>query len=79
MIRADEVSLSRAAAASSVRNQFQGRITEVAPAGAITRVTVDVSGIPLVAAVTTRSVQELQLTPGVDVVAAFKATAVHLC
>jgi molybdopterin-binding protein len=79
VIRADEVSLSRAAAASSVRNQFHGRITEIAPAGAITRVTVDVSGLPLVAAVTTRSVQELQLTPGVDVVAAFKATAVHLC
>jgi molybdate/tungstate transport system ATP-binding protein len=79
VIRADEVSLSRAAASSSVRNQFRGRVTDVAPAGAITRVTVDVNGIPIIAAVTTRSAQELELAPGVEVFAAFKATAVHLC
>jgi molybdate transport system ATP-binding protein len=79
VIRADDVSLSRTAASSSVRNQFRGRVTEVAPAGAITRVTIDVSGLPLVAAVTTRSAQELQLAPGADIYAAFKATAVHLC
>jgi molybdate/tungstate transport system ATP-binding protein len=79
VIRADEVSLSRVAGASSVRNQFRGRVVDIAPAGAITRVTVDVSGLPLVAAVTTRSAQELQLSPGVEVFAAFKATAVHLC
>lgn len=79
VIRADDISLSRSASASSVRNQFRGRVTEVAPAGAITRVTVDVSGLALVAAVTTRSAQELQLAPGVEVYAAFKATAVHLC
>ena len=79
VIRADDVSLSRTAGSSSVRNQFRGRVTEIAPAGAITRVTIDVSGLPLVAAVTTRSAQELQLAPGVDVYAAFKATAVHLC
>ena len=79
MIRADDISLSRVAGASSVRNQFRGVVTELAPAGAITRVTVDVRGLPLVAAVTTRSAQELQLEPGVEVFAAFKATAVHLC
>lgn len=79
VIRADDVSLSRSAGASSVRNQFRGIVTELAPAGAITRVTVDVSGVPLVAAVTTRSAQELQLAPGAEVFAAFKATAVHLC
>lgn len=79
VIRADDVSLSRTASASSVRNQFRGTVVELAPAGAITRVTVDVSGISLVAAVTTRSAQELQLAPGVEVFAAFKATAVHLC
>ena len=79
VIRADDVSLSRVAGSSSVRNQFQGRVTEIAPAGAITRVTLDVNGLPLVAAVTTRSAQELQLAVGVEVFAAFKATAVHLC
>jgi molybdopterin-binding protein len=79
VIRADDISLSRTAGASSVRNQFRATVVELAPAGAITRVTVDVSGIALIAAVTTRSAQELQLAPGVEVFAAFKATAVHLC
>ena len=79
VIRADDISLARTASSSSVRNQFRGRVMEMAPAGAITRVTVDVSGIPLVAAVTTRSAQELELAPGADVFVAFKATAVHLC
>jgi molybdopterin-binding protein len=54
-------------------------VSEIAPAGAVTRVTVNVSGTPIVAAVTTRSVEELGLAPGRDVVVAFKATAVHLC
>jgi len=79
VIRADDIALSRTAAASSVRNQFRGVVTEIAAAGAITRVTVDLGGISLVAAVTTRAVQELQIAPGVEVFAAFKATAVHLC
>lgn len=79
VIRADDISLSRSASSSSVRNQFRGRVAELSPAGAITRVTVDVSGVSILAAVTTRSAQELQLAPGVEVYAAFKATAVHLC
>ena len=79
VIRADDVMLSRVAGASSVRNQFRAVVTDIAPAGAITRVTVDISGLPLIAAVTTRSAQELQLAQGAEVYAAFKATAVHLC
>jgi molybdate transport system ATP-binding protein len=79
VIRAEEISLSVDASPSSVRNQFRGTVTELIPAGAITRVTIDASGTPLVAAVTTRSVRELLLSPGVDVIAGFKATAVHLC
>ncbi len=42
VIHADDVSLSRVAGSSSVRNQFRGRVVELAPAGAITRVTLDV-------------------------------------
>lgn len=79
VIRADDISLSRVAGSSSVRNQFRGTVVDLAPAGAITRVRIDVSGMPLVAAVTTRSAQELQLAAGVEVYAGFKATAVHLC
>lgn len=79
VIRAEEVAISTEPSASSIRNQFRGQVSEIAPAGAITRVTVNVSGTPIVAALTTRSVEELGLAPGRDVVVAFKATAVHLC
>lgn len=85
VIRAEEIALSlepgagAGAGASSIRNQFSGIVTDLAPAGAITRVTVDVQGTPLVAAVTSRSAQELGLESGQRIVAAFKATAVHIC
>jgi len=79
VIRAEEISLSVDASPSSMRNQFRGEVVELIPAGALTRVTIDASGTLLVATVTTRSVQELALVPGKSVVAAFKATSVHLC
>jgi molybdopterin-binding protein len=79
VIRAEEVAISTETSSSSIRNQFRGRVTEIAPAGAVTRVTVDASGTPIVAAITSRSVDELGLALGRDVVVAFKATAVHLC
>ncbi|HXT14746.1 MAG TPA: ABC transporter ATP-binding protein [Gemmatimonadaceae bacterium] len=79
VIRAEEVSLSAEPSMSSVQNQFRGRIVEIVPAGALSRVTVDASGTPIVAAVTARSVRELALEVGSEIVAGFKATAVHLC
>jgi molybdopterin-binding protein len=79
VIRAEEIALSTELATSSIRNQCRGRIVEIVPAGPITRVTIDASGVPLVATVTARSARELSLAPGVEVVAAFKATAIHLC
>jgi molybdate transport system regulatory protein len=55
-------------------------VAEVVVLRALTRVTVDIGGeSPLVAAVTTRSARELSLEPGSEVVASFKAMAVHLC
>ena len=79
VLRAEEVVLSREAHSSSARNQFVGTISELATLGALTRVTVDVQGTPLVAALTTRSARELALAPGTSVVASFKAMAVYLC
>ncbi|HET7456656.1 MAG TPA: ATP-binding cassette domain-containing protein [Gemmatimonadaceae bacterium] len=87
VLRAEEVLLSVGddpsdaprQATTSARNRFRGRVSEVATLGALTRVTVDVAGTPLVAALTTRSAQELAIAPGVDVIASFKAMAVHLC
>lgn len=80
VIRAEEVVLSHEMPSStSVRNHFAGRVTEVATLGALTRVTLDVDGVPLVASLTTRSAKELALEPGARAYASFKAMAVHLC
>jgi molybdopterin-binding protein len=79
VIRAEEVSLARSAPSTSARNVFRGRILELHTLGALARVTLDVSGVPLVAALTSRSAQELALREGEEVWASFKAMAVHLC
>jgi len=79
VVRAEEISISVELSTSSVQNQFRGSVVEIAPAGAVSRVTVDASGTSIVAAVTARSVRELGLAPGKEVVVGFKATAVHLC
>lgn len=79
VVRAEEVVLSLAPQSTSARNLFRGRVLEVAALGAVARVTLDVDGTPLVAAVTTRSVQEMGLVEGSEVYATFKAMGVHLC
>ncbi|HVH39561.1 MAG TPA: ABC transporter ATP-binding protein [Gemmatimonadaceae bacterium] len=79
VIRAEEITIARDQTHDSARNRFAGRVVELSTLGALTRVTVDVRGTPLVAALTTRSVHELALAPGMAVVASFKAMAVHLC
>ena len=88
VIRAEEVVVSTTPQSSSARNRFEGVVSEVATSGALTRVTVDVSSgtagviaprVPIVAALTTRSAQELALKEGSAVWASFKAMAVHLC
>jgi molybdate/tungstate transport system ATP-binding protein len=79
VIRAEEVLLSLEPPATSARNRYRGTVAEVATLGALTRVTVEVEGVPLVAALTTRSARELGIAPGREVWASFKAMAVHLC
>lgn len=79
VIRADEITLAREPHTSSARNVFRGLVSDIAPLGALTRVTVDVRGTPLVATLTTRSVREMELAAGAEVYASFKAMAVHLC
>ncbi|MEW5916685.1 MAG: ABC transporter ATP-binding protein [Gemmatimonadota bacterium] len=79
VIRAEEVTISHSPPSTSARNVYRGRITELSTLGALARVTVDVGGLPLVAALTSRSAQELHLREGEEVWASFKAMAVHLC
>ena len=79
VIRAEEVLLSLEPQQTSARNHFRGRIAEISTLGALTRVSLDVDGAVLVAALTTRSAQELALAVGLEAYASFKAMAVHLC
>lgn len=62
---------------TSVRNAFPGRVVAVVPDGVSMRVEID-CGFPLVAAVSRPALDELDLAPGREVIASFKATAVHL-
>lgn len=63
--------------ASSARNRLFGTIKAIYPMGALMRVVVD-CGFPLIALVTRTSAREMNLEAGSQVVASFKASAVHL-
>jgi molybdate transport system ATP-binding protein len=62
---------------SSARNHLCGRITRLLPQGPLVRVILDCK-MPLVALVTRASAREMNLAPGLEIEAGFKATAVHL-
>jgi len=78
-LRPEDIVLSPAGAwpLDSARNHLRGIVRAVTPAGAEVRVEVD-CGFPLVARITRRSLEELELETGSEVIASFKATAVHL-
>jgi tungstate transport system ATP-binding protein len=61
---------------TSARNVLRGRITDVIPFGFYQKVRLD-CGFPLVSFVTVHSVERLGLREGREVLASFKATAVH--
>jgi tungstate transport system ATP-binding protein len=62
---------------SSARNQFRGIITKVFPIGSQLKVTID-CGFLLSSIITHRSWEELNLEKGSEVIASFKASAMHL-
>ena len=62
---------------SSARNVFPGKIVKIIPIGLYYKVQLD-CGFPLVAYVTAHSLENLSLAEGQEVVASFKATAIHV-
>jgi len=77
-IRAEDVILEIGAQpSSSARNHLAGRVTDVRPAGPVSRVAVD-CGFALTALVTRQAAQDLDLKPGTLVTATVKASAIHL-
>ncbi len=76
-LRPEDVTISRESQPSSARNHLAAVVTRLVPAGPYVRVEMD-AGPTLVAMVTRHAVEELTLAPGVQVIASFKASAVHL-
>jgi molybdopterin-binding protein len=73
----DELILSRQPLDSSARNQLNGIVTELRPAGSLLTTVID-CGIPLKALITREAAAEIGVAPGAACVVTFKASAVRL-
>jgi tungstate transport system ATP-binding protein len=62
---------------SSARNKLTGHIISITTRGPLLQVKID-CGFPLVVLITRASAQELEIEPGEEISASFKASAVHL-
>jgi len=76
-VRPEDITLALSPAPSSARNSFIGEITRVVSVGSLIRVEID-CGFRLMALVTKRSAEELNLEIRKKVYATFKATGVHI-
>jgi tungstate transport system ATP-binding protein len=78
-IRPENVTLSTGTSgeATSARNVFPGKIIKITPMGLFHKVHLD-CGFPLVAYITHLSFENLSLREHGDIIASFKATAVHV-
>ncbi len=62
--------------AINARNQFRGKVREIISGPVVSEVDVDTPAGIITAVITTRSVKDLQLTVGSEVLALVKATEV---
>jgi len=76
-IRPEDITLAPSKAVSSARNSLAGEITKIVQTGSLVHVEVD-CGFSLIALVTKKSTEELNLKSGDRVYASFKASAVHV-
>jgi tungstate transport system ATP-binding protein len=74
-VRPENITLTLSKTTSSARNSFIGQITQAVSVGPLSRIEVN-CGFRLVALVTKRSAEELDLEKGKQVYATFKATGV---
>lgn len=65
--------------AINVRNQFRGKVKEIIEGPVVSEIDVETpAGLIVTSVITTRSVRELQLVVGKEVIALVKATEVSL-
>ncbi len=77
VIRPEDIVLSLTHHPGSARNHMDGQVVRLERIGPVTLVHLDV-GRPLIASLTTQSVEEMELKAGKPVMVAFKATAILL-
>jgi molybdopterin-binding protein len=84
-IRPEEILLTREPHLTSARNNFRGNIVQVSSRGSVSYLTVRIppaeaggKGLDLLAMVTQSAINELELEPGLEIHAAFKASALHI-
>ena len=76
-IRSDEVIVSRTKIQSSARNAFRGRVKNVFKRSTSVEVELDI-GVSLVAEITRKSCEEMDIKPGDSVWATFKVSAIKV-
>jgi molybdopterin-binding protein len=77
VIRPEDIVLSRSELPGSARNRMAATVARLERLGPVTLVHLDVGRL-LLASVTSASAEEMELTAGMRVTIAFKATAIHL-
>ncbi len=77
VLRPEDIVLSLSQQSGSARNHMEGRVVRLERLGPVTLVHLDV-GRPLIASLTTQSVEDMALKIGTGVIVAFKATAILL-
>jgi molybdate/tungstate transport system ATP-binding protein len=76
-IRPEDIVISTSPLSSSMRNNFQGRVTSVFDKGFYYDVKVKVKNAIFSSLITKKSLFDLQIHEGIDVYIAFKASAIH--
>jgi len=74
MLRTQDIALSNAVSASSLRNHFEGPVTDIEPVHLGVEITVNI-GAPITAVITRESLETLDIQPGKPIWVNFKATA----
>jgi molybdate/tungstate transport system ATP-binding protein len=77
VLRPEDIVLSLHQQSGSARNHMAGKVVRLERLGPVTLVHLDV-GRPLIASLTTQSVEDMELKAGTAVIVAFKATAILL-
>lgn len=76
-ISPEDIILSKGTFSSSARNIHKGVVTDIIPDGKSAKVVLDI-GVPIVAIITTRSLNEMGIEKGGELYAVFKTVAVKV-